>query len=200
MLLVPCGGGGLLSGCAIAARHLAPQLPRHRRRARGGRRRDALVQQKKLVNIEVPDTIADGARTTSLGSITFPAGAALRERDADRHRRGAAAGDVLAVGAHEDRGRADRRARLRRAVCTKSSNLRKTAGRRDPIRRKRRPSLGGGATDKNASTAAPTSVGAERDVEARRHRRDRAGEEHQAQRPGDGAQADDSPASRTRRR
>jgi threonine dehydratase len=28
--------------------------------------------QKKLVKIEVPDTIADGARTTSLGKVTFP--------------------------------------------------------------------------------------------------------------------------------
>ena len=26
----------------------------------------------KLVKIEVPDTIADGARTTSLGEVTFP--------------------------------------------------------------------------------------------------------------------------------
>jgi len=29
-------------------------------------------KERKLVRIEVPDTIADGARTTSLGAITFP--------------------------------------------------------------------------------------------------------------------------------
>jgi len=29
-------------------------------------------REKKLIKIEVPETIADGARTTSLGALTFP--------------------------------------------------------------------------------------------------------------------------------
>ena len=71
-LLVPCGGGGLISGCAIAARHLSPQCRVIGVEPAAGDDATRSFKQKKLVRIEVPDTIADGARTTSLGNITFP--------------------------------------------------------------------------------------------------------------------------------
>ena len=72
-LLVPCGGGGLLSGCALAARALAPALPRHRRRTGGRRRCDAIVSDEaRCRRVDNPQTVADGARTPSLGSLTFP--------------------------------------------------------------------------------------------------------------------------------
>ena len=71
-LLVPCGGGGLISGCAIAARHLSPQCRVIGVEPAAGDDATRSFKQKKLVKIEVPDTIADGARTTSLGNITFP--------------------------------------------------------------------------------------------------------------------------------
>jgi len=71
-LLVPCGGGGLISGCAIAARHLAPDCRVIGVEPAAGDDATRSFKEKKLVKIEVPDTIADGARTTSLGSITFP--------------------------------------------------------------------------------------------------------------------------------
>jgi threonine dehydratase len=72
VLLVPCGGGGLISGCAIAARHLSPDCRVIGVEPAAGDDATRSFKEKKLVKIEVPDTIADGARTTSLGSITFP--------------------------------------------------------------------------------------------------------------------------------
>jgi len=72
MLLVPCGGAGLLSGCAIAARELAPKCHVVGVEPAKGDDGARSFREKKLVQIEVPDTIADGARTTSLGSVTLP--------------------------------------------------------------------------------------------------------------------------------
>ncbi|HEY9833447.1 MAG TPA: threo-3-hydroxy-L-aspartate ammonia-lyase [Stenomitos sp.] len=72
MLLVNCGGGGLLSGCAIAAKTLSPNC-----RVVGvepSQADDATrsFHTKTLQTIHNPDTIADGARTSSLGQVTFP--------------------------------------------------------------------------------------------------------------------------------
>jgi threo-3-hydroxy-L-aspartate ammonia-lyase len=71
-LLVPCGGAGLLSGCAVAARHLLPECRVIGVEPAAGDDATQSFKQKKLVKIPVPDTIADGARTTSLGEVTFP--------------------------------------------------------------------------------------------------------------------------------
>jgi threonine dehydratase len=72
VLVVPCGGGGLISGCAIAARHLSPDCRVIGVEPAAGDDATRSFKEKKLVKIEVPDTIADGARTTSLGAVTFP--------------------------------------------------------------------------------------------------------------------------------
>ena len=71
-LLVPCGGAGLLSGCAIAARHLLPDCRVIGVEPAAGDDATQSFKQGKLVKIQIPDTIADGARTTSLGAVTFP--------------------------------------------------------------------------------------------------------------------------------
>jgi threo-3-hydroxy-L-aspartate ammonia-lyase len=71
-LLVPCGGAGLLSGCAVAARHLLPKCRVIGVEPAAGDDGAQSFRQKKLVKIPLPDTIADGARTTSLGQVTFP--------------------------------------------------------------------------------------------------------------------------------
>lgn len=72
LLLVCCGGGGLLSGSALAARALSPGC-----RVVGvepERADDAArsFRDKTLHTVHNPDTIADGARTPSLGDVTFP--------------------------------------------------------------------------------------------------------------------------------
>ena len=72
LLLVPCGGGGLLSGCAVAARHLAPSCRVIGVEPAAGDDATRSFRTKTLQTIKVPDTIADGARTTSLGRVTFP--------------------------------------------------------------------------------------------------------------------------------
>jgi threonine dehydratase len=72
MLLVPCGGGGLLSGSAIAARGMNPAC-----RTIGVEPELADDAAKsfhtgKLHTVKNPPTIADGTRTPSLGKVTFP--------------------------------------------------------------------------------------------------------------------------------
>ena len=71
-LLVPCGGAGLLSGSAIAAKGLAPDC-----RVIGVEPEladDAArsFRTGTLHTVKNPPTIADGTRTSCLGKITFP--------------------------------------------------------------------------------------------------------------------------------
>ena len=72
LLLVPCGGGGLISGCAIAARHLSRQCRVVGVEPAAGDDATQSFKTRKLTVIPVPQTIADGARTESLGKYTFP--------------------------------------------------------------------------------------------------------------------------------
>jgi threonine dehydratase len=72
MLLVPCGGGGLLSGTAIAARGVMPNcrvIGVEPEVADDAARSFASGELQTVAN---PPTIADGTRTPSLGRLTFP--------------------------------------------------------------------------------------------------------------------------------
>jgi len=71
-LYVPCGGAGLLSGCAIAAAHLSPGCKVVGVEPAAGDDATRSFRTKTLQTVHNPDTIADGARTPSLGKITFP--------------------------------------------------------------------------------------------------------------------------------
>jgi len=71
-VITPCGGGGLLSGSAISAKHALPNcrvIGVEPEIADDGRQS---LRSGKIVAIPAPETIADGLRTTSLGKITFP--------------------------------------------------------------------------------------------------------------------------------
>jgi threonine dehydratase len=71
-LFVPCGGGGLLSGSAIAARHLAPDCKVIGVEPEAGDDGVRSFRSGTLQRVHNPQTIADGARTPSLGEHTFP--------------------------------------------------------------------------------------------------------------------------------
>jgi threo-3-hydroxy-L-aspartate ammonia-lyase len=70
-LFVCLGGGGLLSGSALAARALAPGCKVYGVEPEAGNDGQQAFRSGKLVHVEVPKTIADGAQTQSLGKITF---------------------------------------------------------------------------------------------------------------------------------
>jgi len=71
-LVVCCGGGGLLSGCAMAADRLSPDCRIIGVEPEAGDDAARSFRTRTLRTVTHPDTIADGARTASLGEVTFP--------------------------------------------------------------------------------------------------------------------------------
>jgi threonine dehydratase len=71
-LLVPCGGAGLLSGCAVAAKRIAPQCKVIGVEPAAGDDATRSFKTGTLHTVHNPQTIADGARTPYLGKVTFP--------------------------------------------------------------------------------------------------------------------------------
>ena len=80
MLVVCLGGGGMLSGCALVAAERAPGCTVVGVEPEAGNDGQQSFRAGRIVTIPVPRTIADGAQTTFLGSLTFPI---IRERVAD---------------------------------------------------------------------------------------------------------------------
>lgn len=72
LLLVCCGGGGLLSGCALSARSLSPMCRVVGVEPEAGDDATRSFKTGVLQSVHNPPTIADGARTPSLGTLTFP--------------------------------------------------------------------------------------------------------------------------------
>ncbi|WP_395491008.1 threo-3-hydroxy-L-aspartate ammonia-lyase [Cedecea davisae] len=70
-LFVCLGGGGLISGCALAARHLSPNCKVYGVEPEAGNDAQQSFRSGKIVRIDTPKTIADGAQTTFLGNYTF---------------------------------------------------------------------------------------------------------------------------------
>src|SRR4051812_33978256 len=79
LLLVCLGGGGLLSGCALAAKALSPNCRVIGVEPEAGNDGQQSFRTGSIVRIPVPSTIADGAQTTYLGERTFPLIRALVE-------------------------------------------------------------------------------------------------------------------------
>ena len=72
MLLTPCGGGGLLSGCAVAAKGMDPNCQVIGIESEVADDATKSFHTGQLHTIKDPPTIADGTRTPSLGEVTFP--------------------------------------------------------------------------------------------------------------------------------
>jgi threonine dehydratase len=72
LLLVCVGGGGLISGCAVAAHHLSPGIEVIGVEPEAGNDTQQSLAQGRIVHIDTPKTIADGAQTQHSGALTFP--------------------------------------------------------------------------------------------------------------------------------
>jgi len=72
VLVVPLGGGGLLSGCATAASATQPGCTIIGVEPVAGNDGQQSFRSGSIVKIATPNTIADGAQTQSLGGYTFP--------------------------------------------------------------------------------------------------------------------------------
>ena len=71
-LFVCLGGGGLLAGSALSARALAPACKVYGVEPEAGNDGQQSFRSGRIVSIETPRTIADGAQTLRLGELTFP--------------------------------------------------------------------------------------------------------------------------------
>lgn len=72
VLFVCLGGGGLLAGSALSARHLLPNCKIYGVEPEAGNDGQMSFRTGKIVHIDTPKTIADGAQTQHLGQYTFP--------------------------------------------------------------------------------------------------------------------------------
>mmetsp|Transcript_12943 Transcript_12943/g.21137 ORF Transcript_12943/g.21137 Transcript_12943/m.21137 type:complete len:169 (+) Transcript_12943:3-509(+) len=70
-LFVCVGGGGLISGISLAAKALSPQTKIIGVEPEAGNDAQQSLEQGRIVHIETPRTIADGAQTQHLGNLTF---------------------------------------------------------------------------------------------------------------------------------
>ncbi len=79
-LIVCTGGGGFLSGCAVAARHLLPAIAVFGAEPARGNDVQQSLREGRIVSIDVPRTICDGQQTQAVGVRPFEV---IRELVAD---------------------------------------------------------------------------------------------------------------------
>ncbi len=72
LLLVCMGGGGLISGCAVAAQAASPGSVVIGVEPEAGNDTQQSLALGRIVHIDTPRTIADGAQTQASGKLTFP--------------------------------------------------------------------------------------------------------------------------------
>ena len=70
-MITPLGGGGLLAGTALATRALSPDCLLFGVEPEAGNDGQQSLRSGVIVDIETPQTIADGAQTRHLGEHTF---------------------------------------------------------------------------------------------------------------------------------
>lgn len=80
VLVTPVGGGGLLSGCATAAKGIKPDIQIFGVETENSNDWWQSFRRGERVKIDPPETIADGIRTQQPGELTFPV---VREKVTD---------------------------------------------------------------------------------------------------------------------
>jgi threonine dehydratase len=70
-LIVCAGGGGLLSGCTVAAKHLLPGIEVFGAEPERGNDMQQSLRAGRIVTIDVPRTICDGQQTQAVGQLPF---------------------------------------------------------------------------------------------------------------------------------
>ena len=71
-IFAPCGGGGLISGCFLAAQNLSPKAKIFACEPLSANDVAQSVRERKIIGFEdTPNTIADGARTLATSEICF---------------------------------------------------------------------------------------------------------------------------------
>ena len=70
-LFVCLGGGGLLSGCLLAAKAMAPQCKVYGVEPEAGNDAQQSLRKGEIVKIPTPQTLADGSQTQAIGDLTF---------------------------------------------------------------------------------------------------------------------------------
>ena len=70
-LIVCAGGGGFLSGCAVAARHRLPAIEIYGAEPANGNDLQQSLRSGRIVSIDVPRTICDGQQTQAVGRQPF---------------------------------------------------------------------------------------------------------------------------------
>lgn len=70
-LVVCTGGGGFVSGCAVAATHLTPGIKVYASEPERGNDIEQSLAAGRIISIDVPRTICDGQQTQACGTLTF---------------------------------------------------------------------------------------------------------------------------------
>jgi threonine dehydratase len=70
-LIVCAGGGGFLSGCTVAAKHLLPAIEVFGAEPERGNDMQQSLRAGRIVSIDVPRTICDGQQTQAVGVLPF---------------------------------------------------------------------------------------------------------------------------------
>jgi len=71
-IVVPVSGGGLIAGCAVAARRMRPGIAVYGTEPEEGSDTAQSLARGERVSIDIPHTIADGLQVASPGKLTFP--------------------------------------------------------------------------------------------------------------------------------
>lgn len=70
-LFVPVGGGGLIAGCALAAKSMRPSVKVIGVETSGANDCFQSFRAKRIISLDSVETIADGMRTRSVGKLNF---------------------------------------------------------------------------------------------------------------------------------